>query len=98
MAHRLAASKLFEPATLGSLRLPNALVMAQMTRTPALPGGTPSPSMATYDALAAWRCDRHGRSRPPRRSLGRPATRRVNERRVTPWRTNRWDPGNRAGC
>lgn len=41
-------SRLFEPARLGDLRLPNRLVMAPMTRNRAGADGTPGPLMATY--------------------------------------------------
>jgi hypothetical protein len=44
----LAASRLLEPASLGTLRLPNRLVMAPMTRTRAGADGVPQPIMATY--------------------------------------------------
>ncbi|MCO6006029.1 alkene reductase [Actinoallomurus purpureus] len=44
------SSRLFEPATIGPLRLPNRLVMAPMTRTRAGADGVPQPIMATYYA------------------------------------------------
>ncbi|MEU9798543.1 alkene reductase [Streptomyces sp. NPDC051000] len=46
-------SRLFEPAPLGDLRLPNRLVMAPMTRNRAEADGTPGPLMATYYAQRA---------------------------------------------
>ncbi|GAA5018357.1 alkene reductase [Actinopolymorpha pittospori] len=48
-----SSSRLFEPARLGALRLPNRLVMAPMTRTRAGADGTPTPIMATYYAQRA---------------------------------------------
>ncbi|HEX2312761.1 MAG TPA: alkene reductase [Thermomonospora sp.] len=48
-----ASARLFEPARLGALRLPNRLVMAPMTRNRALPDGVPAPIMATYYAQRA---------------------------------------------
>ncbi|MEV4439474.1 alkene reductase [Streptomyces sp. NPDC049577] len=47
------ASRLFEPARLGSLALPNRLVMAPMTRNRATADGVPQPIMATYYAQRA---------------------------------------------
>ncbi|GAA4837254.1 alkene reductase [Kitasatospora terrestris] len=46
-------SRLFEPASLSSLRLPNRLVMAPMTRNRASADGVPQPIMATYYAQRA---------------------------------------------
>ncbi|GAA3475268.1 alkene reductase [Nonomuraea roseola] len=46
-------SRLFEPASLGDLRLPNRLVMAPMTRNRAAADGVPQPIMATYYAQRA---------------------------------------------
>jgi N-ethylmaleimide reductase len=46
-------SRLFEPAQLGNLHLPNRLVMAPMTRNRAAADGTPEPIMATYYAQRA---------------------------------------------
>ncbi|MDP9864529.1 MULTISPECIES: alkene reductase [Streptosporangium] len=46
-------SRLFEPADLGDLRLPNRLVMAPMTRNRAAADGVPRPIMATYYAQRA---------------------------------------------
>ncbi|MEU5049040.1 alkene reductase [Streptomyces sp. NPDC021096] len=46
-------SRLFEPARLGALRLPNRLVMAPMTRNRATADGIPQPIMATYYAQRA---------------------------------------------
>lgn len=48
MANTTITSRLFEPADLGALRLPNRLIMAPMTRTRAAADGTPEPIMATY--------------------------------------------------
>ncbi|MFI6489498.1 alkene reductase [Streptomyces sp. NPDC050564] len=45
--------RLFEPARLGPLPLPNRLVMAPMTRNRAAADGTPQPVMATYYAQRA---------------------------------------------
>jgi N-ethylmaleimide reductase len=42
------ATKLFEPAKLGLLTLPNRLVMAPLTRNRALPGLVPNPLAAEY--------------------------------------------------
>jgi N-ethylmaleimide reductase len=41
-------ARLFEPARLGTLELPNHLVMAPLTRNRAAADGTPTPLMATY--------------------------------------------------
>ncbi|MGR4878274.1 alkene reductase [Streptomyces sp. LARHCF249] len=46
-------SRLFTPARLGSLDLPNRLVMAPMTRNRATADGVPQPIMATYYAQRA---------------------------------------------
>ncbi|WP_030194749.1 alkene reductase [Streptomyces sp. NRRL S-87] len=46
-------SRLFEPARLGALHLPNRLVMAPMTRNRATADGVPQPVMATYYAQRA---------------------------------------------
>ncbi|MEV1172760.1 alkene reductase [Nonomuraea sp. NPDC049784] len=46
-------SRLFEPAELGDLRLPNRLVMAPMSRNRAAADGVPEPIMATYYAQRA---------------------------------------------
>ncbi|KUJ70308.1 1,2-oxophytodienoate reductase [Streptomyces albus subsp. albus] len=46
-------SRLFEPARLGALPLPNRLVMAPMTRNRAGGDGVPRPIMATYYAQRA---------------------------------------------
>ncbi|MGW7514979.1 alkene reductase [Streptomyces sp. NPDC054796] len=46
-------SRLFEPAGLGTLTLPNRLVMAPMTRNRATADGVPRPMMATYYAQRA---------------------------------------------
>ncbi|QIS04349.1 alkene reductase [Nocardia brasiliensis] len=46
-------SFLFEPVTLGALRLANRMVMAPMTRSRALPDGQPHPAAATYYAQRA---------------------------------------------
>ena len=53
MTNAPATSRLFEPARLGTLRLPNRLVMAPMTRTRAGADGVPQPIMATYYAQRA---------------------------------------------
>ncbi|MFJ8388886.1 alkene reductase [Streptomyces sp. NPDC094438] len=53
MTNTPAESRLFEPATLGALRLPNRLVMAPMTRNRATADGVPQPIMATYYAQRA---------------------------------------------
>ncbi|MFD5027525.1 alkene reductase [Streptomyces sp. NPDC058373] len=47
------AHGLFEPASLGPLRLPNRLVMAPMTRNRATADGVPTPLMETYYAERA---------------------------------------------
>lgn len=47
------APGLLEPYDLGSLRLPNRVVMAPMTRARATPDGLPTPSHATYYAQRA---------------------------------------------
>ncbi|WP_394816199.1 oxidoreductase [Streptomyces mooreae] len=44
---------LFEPARLGTLRLPNRLVMAPLTRNRAGADGVPQPLMSTYYAQRA---------------------------------------------
>ncbi|MFC4123016.1 alkene reductase [Nonomuraea zeae] len=46
-------SRLFEPARLGALHLPNRLVMAPLTRNRATADGVPEPIMATYYAQRA---------------------------------------------
>ncbi|MBZ4016237.1 alkene reductase [Streptomyces purpurogeneiscleroticus] len=43
-----AASRLFTPARLGPLQLPNRLVMAPLTRNRATADGVPTPMMTTY--------------------------------------------------
>ncbi|MGW1076686.1 alkene reductase [Streptomyces sp. NPDC002537] len=53
MTNAPAASRLFEPARLGALRLPNRLVMAPLTRNRAGADGVPQPIMATYYAQRA---------------------------------------------
>ena len=53
MTSTTADSRLFEPALLGGLRLPNRLVMAPMTRNRATADGVPQPIMATYYAQRA---------------------------------------------
>ncbi|MGW3010154.1 alkene reductase [Streptomyces sp. NPDC001219] len=53
MTHPPAVSRLFEPARLGALRLPNRLVMAPLTRNRAGADGVPQPIMATYYAQRA---------------------------------------------
>ena len=53
MTRTQVASRLFEAARLGTLRLPNRLVMAPMTRNRADDDGVPSPIMATYYAQRA---------------------------------------------
>ncbi len=45
--------KLWEPVTLGTLRLRNRLAMAPMTRSRSTPAGVPTPSNATYYAQRA---------------------------------------------
>ncbi|MFG2825721.1 alkene reductase [Kitasatospora sp. NPDC048365] len=53
MTNTTVDSRLFEPASLGALRLPNRLVMAPMTRNRASADGVPQPIMATYYAQRA---------------------------------------------
>ncbi|MEU1671341.1 alkene reductase [Streptomyces roseifaciens] len=53
MTNAPVESRLFEPARLGALRLPNRLVMAPMTRNRATAAGVPQPIMATYYAQRA---------------------------------------------
>jgi N-ethylmaleimide reductase len=53
MTNAPVISSLFEPARLGTLRLPNRLVMAPMTRTRAGADGVPQPIMVTYYAQRA---------------------------------------------
>ncbi|CAL9666584.1 N-ethylmaleimide reductase [Streptomyces sp. enrichment culture] len=53
MTNPPAESALFEPARLGSLYLPNRLVMAPLTRNRAAADGVPRPIMATYYAQRA---------------------------------------------
>ncbi|WP_431042546.1 alkene reductase [Streptomyces sp. P1-3] len=53
MTNAPAISRLFEPARLGALRLPNRLVMAPLTRNRAGADGVPQPIMATYYAQRA---------------------------------------------
>ncbi|WP_166029369.1 alkene reductase [Streptomyces chilikensis] len=53
MTNASAVSRLFEPASLGTLHLPNRLVMAPMTRNRATADGVPQPIMATYYAQRA---------------------------------------------
>lgn len=53
MTHASDASPLFSPFQLGSLALPNRLVMAPMTRTRAGADGAPGPDMARYYAQRA---------------------------------------------
>jgi N-ethylmaleimide reductase len=53
MTRTQVASRLFEAARLGTLRLPNRLVMAPMSRNRADDDGVPSPIMATYYAQRA---------------------------------------------
>ncbi|MFH8371046.1 alkene reductase [Streptomyces sp. NPDC018031] len=48
-----SARRLFQPARLGALDLPNRLVMAPMTRNRAAADGVPEPVMATYYAQRA---------------------------------------------
>ncbi len=45
--------RLFEPVTLGAVRLPSRIVMAPMTRNRAGPGNVPGPLTATYYAQRA---------------------------------------------
>lgn len=49
----MTTSRLFDPARLGALTLPNRLVMAPMTRNRASADGVPQPVMATYYAQRA---------------------------------------------
>ncbi|SDD56577.1 alkene reductase [Glycomyces harbinensis] len=53
MTHSAEADSLFAPARVGSLELPNRLVMAPMTRNRAEDDGTPPPLMAEYYAQRA---------------------------------------------
>ncbi|MEV6277234.1 alkene reductase [Nocardia sp. NPDC051832] len=53
MTNTAAGAQLFEPARLGTLDLPNRLVMAPMTRNRAAADGVPRPLMATYYAQRA---------------------------------------------
>ncbi|WP_418960131.1 alkene reductase [Streptomyces tritici] len=53
MTNAAVDSRLFEPTTLGALRLPNRLVMAPLTRNRATADGVPQPIMATYYAQRA---------------------------------------------
>ncbi|MER7541218.1 alkene reductase, partial [Streptomyces sp. NPDC097704] len=53
MTNTPADSGLFEPARLGTLHLPNRLVMAPMTRNRADVDGVPQPIMAAYYAQRA---------------------------------------------
>jgi N-ethylmaleimide reductase len=53
MTNAAAESRLFQPTALGSLGLPNRLVMAPMTRNRATADGVPLPIMATYYAQRA---------------------------------------------
>ncbi|MGW0806022.1 alkene reductase [Nonomuraea sp. NPDC002799] len=53
MASTTSTSRLFEPARLGALHLPNRLVMAPLTRNRATADGVPEPIMATYYAQRA---------------------------------------------
>ncbi|MFI9206075.1 alkene reductase [Streptomyces sp. NPDC053048] len=53
MTNTQTLSRLFEPARLGSLHLPNRLVMAPLTRNRAGADGVPQPIMATYYAQRA---------------------------------------------
>jgi N-ethylmaleimide reductase len=46
-------NKLWDPVNVGSLTLPNRLVMAPMTRSRATPAGVPTPLNATYYAQRA---------------------------------------------
>ncbi|WP_327177308.1 alkene reductase [Streptomyces sp. NBC_01335] len=48
-----ASRTVFDPADLGTLRLPNRLVMAPLTRNRATADGVPTPLMATYYAQRA---------------------------------------------
>ncbi|MER7540988.1 alkene reductase, partial [Streptomyces sp. NPDC097704] len=53
MTNTPADSRLFEPTRLGTLHLPNRLVMAPMTRNRATTDGVPQPIMAAYYAQRA---------------------------------------------
>ncbi|GAB2648671.1 alkene reductase [Nocardia goodfellowii] len=53
MTNTAATAQLFDSARLGTLELPNRLVMAPMTRNRAAADGVPSPLMATYYAQRA---------------------------------------------
>ncbi|UBU12588.1 alkene reductase [Nonomuraea gerenzanensis] len=53
MSNAALTSRLFEPARLGALHLPNRLVMAPLTRNRASADGVPQPIMATYYAQRA---------------------------------------------
>ncbi|WHM40792.1 alkene reductase [Streptomyces sp. BPTC-684] len=53
MTNTPVGSRLFEPTRLGTLHLPNRLVMAPMTRNRAGADGVPQPIMATYYAQRA---------------------------------------------
>ncbi|MGR6918645.1 oxidoreductase [[Actinomadura] parvosata] len=53
MSSTALTSRLFEPARLGPLHLPNRLVMAPLTRNRASADGVPTPLMATYYAQRA---------------------------------------------
>jgi N-ethylmaleimide reductase len=53
MTNASTASRLFTPARLGSLDLPNRLVMPPMSRNRAAAGGVPTPAMAEYYAQRA---------------------------------------------
>ncbi|MEW9555083.1 alkene reductase [Nonomuraea sp. NPDC050783] len=53
MSSATLTSRLFEPARLGALHLPNRLVMAPLTRNRASADGVPEPIMATYYAQRA---------------------------------------------
>lgn len=53
MTNTAVDSRLFEPTRLGTLHLPNRLVMAPMTRNRAGADGVPQPIMATYYAQRA---------------------------------------------
>ncbi|TVT19887.1 alkene reductase, partial [Amycolatopsis rhizosphaerae] len=53
MTDTTTVPQLFEPASLGTLDLPNRLVMAPMTRNRADADGVPGPLMATYYAQRA---------------------------------------------
>ena len=49
----MPASDLFTPVTMGTLELPNRIVMAPLTRARATPQSVPTPMMATYYAQRA---------------------------------------------